>query len=69
MLSERKEFDKYLVMEKYFILMPLMHSENPKYTRMCVTEFMNLDKEVQTKMPKIYQNGLSKMLQTGIKYS
>ena len=69
MLADRAEYNKYMIMEKYFILMPLMHSEDPKYTSMCVTEFVDLDKEVREKMPEIYEGSMTKMLQLGIKYA
>ena len=55
-------WNEYSTFEKIILLMPLMHSENGKHTRMCITEAMKLDRDFRSRNLKLYDAGMGKVL-------
>lgn len=45
-----------------------MHQENPKYTRMQVSEMMKVARELQESDPETYNNGVGKELELNIHF-
>ena len=68
-LKTPEMWKEYATFEKVVLLMPLMHAENGKYTRMCITEAMKLDHEIESRNLKLYNSGVGKVLQTLIKHA
>lgn len=44
-------WNKYKTAEKYFLLLPLMHAEDPNLTKMQVDEYTKLEKRVEAMDP------------------
>jgi len=57
MISDDLIWNKYKTAEKSFLLMPLMHAENKKYTQLCEDEFVKLQNYCASTDPDRYENG------------
>ena len=64
-LDDKELWNQYKVYERYFLLLPLMHAEDPKITRRQVTEYARLVKQTKGKSPE--DTTTIRMLEFGVR--